>query len=107
MNFPNLKVFARARNRGHVFDLMALDVANIKRETFDSSVYFVRDLLVDMGFKDDLANRIVEKFRIHDEIMMKKQFEVRGDDPSMLSVSQQGVEQLAQVLRDESIQSNI
>ena len=107
MNFPNLKVFARARNRGHVFDLMALDVANIKREAFDSSVYFVRDLLVDMGFKDDLANRIVEKFRIHDEIMMKKQFEVRGDDPSMLSVSQQGVEQLAQVLRDESIQSNI
>lgn len=107
MNFPNLKIFARARNRGHVFDLMALDVANIKRETFDSSVYFVRDLLVDMGFKEDLAGRIVEKFRIHDEIMMKKQFEVRGDDPSMHSVSQQGVEQLAQVLRDESIQSNI
>lgn len=107
MNFPKLKVFARARNRGHAFDLMALDVTNIKRETFDSSVYFVRDLLVDMGFKEDLASRIVDKFRIHDEIMMKKQFEVRGDDPSMLSVSQQGVEQLSQVLRDESIQSNI
>lgn len=107
VNFPNLKVFARARNRGHAFDLMALDVGNIKRETFDSSVYFVRDLLIDMGFKLELANRIVEKFRIHDEIMLKKQFEVRGDDPSMLSVSQQGVEQLAQVLRDESVQSNI
>lgn len=107
MNFPNLKIFARARNRGHAFDLMELDVTNIKRETFDSSVYFVRDLLLDMGFKADLASRIVEKFRIHDEIMLKKQFEVRGDDPSMLSVSQQGVEQLAQVLRDESVQSNI
>lgn len=106
-NYPHLKIFARARNRGHVFDLMALDVNAIKRETFDSSVYFVRDLLLDMGFKEDLANRIVEKFKIHDELMMKKQFLVREDDPSMLSVSQQGVEQLAQVLSEESIQSNI
>lgn len=106
-NYPGLKIFARARNRGHVFDLMALGVEDIKRETFDSSVYFVRDLLLDMGFKEDLANRIVEKFRVHDEIMIKKQFLVREDDHSMLSVSQQGVEQLSQVLREESLQSNI
>jgi voltage-gated potassium channel Kch len=106
-NYPNLKIFARARNRGHVFDLMALGIADIKRETIDSSIYFVRDLLVDMGIKTEMAQRIVEKFRVHDEIMMKKQFAVRGDEPSMLSVSQQGVEQLAQVLREESMQSNI
>lgn len=106
-HFPHLKVFARARNRGHVFDLMANGVNFIKRETFDSSVYFVQDLLLDMGFKPDLAARIIEKFKVHDEIMIKKQFEVRDDDPSMRSVSQQGVEQLAQVLREESLQSNI
>ncbi len=106
-HFPNLKIFARARNRGHVYDLKALGVTEIKRETFDSSVYFTRDLLVDMGFKKELADRIVEKFIVHDEIMLEKQFEVRNDSPSMLSVSQQGVEQLAQVLREESLKSNI
>lgn len=106
-NYPHLKIFARARNRNHVFDLMTLNVDFVKRETFDSSVYFVKDLLLDMGFKADLAGRIVEKFRIHDEIMMKKQFQVRGDTPSMLSVSQQGVETLERVLREENQMSNI
>ncbi len=106
-NFPNLKIFARARNRGHVFDYMALGIKMIKRETFDSSIYFVKDLLVDMGFEDAQAHRLVEKFRTHDEIMMKKQYLVRKDDKSLLSVSQQGVEQLAQVLREETLQSNI
>jgi len=106
-NYPNLKIFARARNRGHVYDLKALGVQFIKRETFDSSVYFTRDLLVDMGFKKELADRIVAKFIVHDEIMLEKQFQVRDDAPSMLSVSQQGVEQLAQVLNEESMKSNI
>jgi voltage-gated potassium channel Kch len=106
-NYPNLKIFARARNRNHVFDLMNLKVDFVKRETFDSSVYFVKDLLLDMGFKEDLAGRIVEKFKIHDEIMMKRQFLVREDAPSMLSVSKQGVELLEQVLREENRMSNI
>ena len=105
--FPHLKIFARARNRGHAFDYKSLGIKHIKRETFDSSVHFVRDLLVEMGFKSDLANRITEKFRIHDEIMLEKQFLVREDDQSMLSISQQGVQQLAQVLSEESLGSNI
>lgn len=106
-NFPNLKIFARARNRGHVFSYMSLGVQMIKRETFDSSIYFVRDLLIDMGFAETQAHRLVEKFRSHDEIMIKKQFLVHDDDQSLLSLSQQGVAQLAQVLREESLQSNI
>jgi monovalent cation:proton antiporter-2 (CPA2) family protein len=107
LNFPHIKIFARARNRGHVFELMAVGVEKIKRETFDSSVYFVQDLLVDMGFSEVRAHRLIEKFRVHDELMIQQQFLVREDDKSMLSVSQQGVAQLAEVLREESVQSNI
>lgn len=106
-NYPHLIVFARARNRGHVFDLLALGVQNIKRETFDSSLYFVRDLLAEMGLQKDKATRLIERFRDHDEIMIKKQFSVRGDEKSFLSVSQQGVAQLQQVLNDDTLQSNI
>lgn len=106
-SYPNLKIFARARNRGHVFSYMSLGVQMIKRETFDSSIYFVRDLLKEMGFAEAQANRLIEKFRNHDEIMIKRQFLVHGDDQSLLSLSQQGVAQLAQVLREESLQSNI
>ena len=106
-SFPHLKIFARARNRGHVFEYMSLGVEKIKRETFDSSVFFVKDLLIEMGYEPTLATRIIDKFRAHDEIMIKKQFLVRDDDPSMLSLSQQGVEQLAKVLSEESLVTNI
>ncbi|MEK7358715.1 MAG: cation:proton antiporter, partial [Bdellovibrionota bacterium] len=106
-HFPNLKVFARARNRGHAFDLMDLGVKFIKRETFDSSLAFVGDLLVDRGMAAERVAQIVEKFRVHDEIMMHEQFKVRSDDKTFVSVSNQGSAQLAQVLSQDDTQTYI
>jgi glutathione-regulated potassium-efflux system ancillary protein KefC len=105
--FPNLKLFVRARNRGHAFDLMDLKIDHVKRELFDSSIFFVRDLLVEMGFAPPLAATIVEKFKQHDEIMLQEQYKVRHDDKALIGVSAQGVAQLAQVLNDDSVQSYI
>ena len=106
-NFPNLKIFARARNRGHAFSLMEMGIENIKRETFDSSVNFTKQLLLAMGFDKEKAFRIIERFRVHDEVMIREQFKVRTDDKTMISVSQQGVAQLAQVLNDDDRQTHI
>lgn len=106
-HFPHLKIYARARNRGHVFDLMDQGVENIKRETFDSSVYFMRDLLVDIGFPLEAAKRIMKRFKEHDELMMKEQYKVRHDDEKFVSLSKQGADQLTQVLSQESSQSFI
>lgn len=106
-HFPNLKVFARARNRGHVFDLWDLGIRHIKRETFESSVLFVRDLLVEMGHEPEKALTIIQKFKQHDEIMMKEQYKVRKDDKMFVSVSKQSIAQLAEVLNNESSQSYI
>lgn len=104
-HFPNLKIFARARNRGHVFELMDAGVAAIRRETFDSSVFFVKDLLMDMGIAPEQAKKIVERFKRHDELMLQEQYKVHHDDKALMSVSKQGAEQLAQVLSSESNQS--
>jgi monovalent cation:proton antiporter-2 (CPA2) family protein len=101
-HFPNLKIFARARNRGHVFDLMDEGITHIKRETVDSSVYFVEELLVEMGFEPKKAKNVIERFKEHDELMMLEQYKVRHDDKSLVSVSKQGVAQLAQVLSNEA-----
>ena len=106
-HFPHLKIFARARNRGHLFDLKDLGVEFIKRETFDSSLYFVKDLLVEMGFKTEQAQTMVEKFKEHDEIIMSEQYKVRTDDKMFVSISQQGQSQLEQVLSSETQQSYI
>ncbi|MNY76557.1 hypothetical protein D3C86_2161810 [compost metagenome] len=45
---------------------------------------------------------MIKRFLIHDEVMLEKQFAVRNDQKGFLDVSRQGVEQLAQVLREDS-----
>lgn len=106
-NFPNLKIYARARNRGHVFELFDEGVTNVKREVMDSSANFVADLLVEMGYKPELAKMAVEKFLAHDEIMLMEQYKVRKDDKNFVSVTNQSNAQLEEVLRLDSLQSFI
>ncbi len=101
-HFPNLTILARARNRGHTFDLMDLGIQDIKRETLDSSVYFVRDLLIKMGVPAEQAASLVERFKLHDEMMLKEQFKVRNDDKQFIGLAAQSTAQLAQVLNDDS-----
>lgn len=105
--FPHIKIFARARNRGHVFDFFDIGVERVKRETFDSSVLFVKDLLIEMGTEASKAQVIIEKFAMHDEIMLHEQYKVRDDDKKFVSVSKQGAAQLGQVLSDETDHSYI
>lgn len=106
-NFPHVKLFARARNRGHAYDLMDMKVPFIKRELFDSSVYFVEELLVEMGFEKEKAAKIVDRFKRHDELMLKEQYKVRADDTALISVSKQANIQLAQVLKEDITKSYV
>ncbi len=102
-HFPHLKIFARARNRGHAFDLMDQGVERIKRETFDSSLAFVGELLTERGMAASQVERVLARFEEHDVQMMKDQYRVRRDDKMFVSVSKQAGAQLAQVLsRDEA-----
>lgn len=106
-HFPQIKIFARARNRGHAFSLMDLGIHHFKRETFDSSVHFAGELLLNMGYPRERVSNIVEKFKAHDELMLREQYKVREDDKQFVSLSNQSMAQLAQVLNDESSRSYI
>lgn len=106
-HFPHVKIFARARNRGHAFDLFDLGIKHVKRETFDSSVFFVGELLKEMGVHPEKARTLVEKFREHDEIMMMEQYKVRDDDDMFMSQTRQSSLQLSRVLEEENSKSYI
>lgn len=106
-HFPQLKIFARARNRGHVFDLMDRGVTAIQRETFDSSLNFVNKLLIELGFDSIKAEQITQRFKQHDLIMLNEQYKVRNDDKMFISVSNQGSVQLEQVLNEDRKQTHI
>lgn len=101
-HFPHIKIFARSRNRGHTFDLMDLGVNFIKRETFDSSLNFSRDLLLEMGMDVEKVNFIISKFAKHDQMTVVDQHKVRNDEKEFMSIYNQAQAQLADVLsRDE------
>lgn len=106
-HFPHLKIYARARNRGHAFELLDEGVTNFKRETLDSSANFVGDLLVDLGHAPSDAELMISRFIQHDELMLLEQFKVRKDDKNFVSVTNQSTAQLEAVLRLDNQQSYI
>jgi glutathione-regulated potassium-efflux system ancillary protein KefC len=103
--FPNLKIFARARNRQHAYELMDLGIKFVKRETFDSSSNFVVDLLIEMGKPKALAHKIVEKFKEHDLALLHQQYTNRFDEKEMINVSKIAIEQLEKVMKEDLTQS--
>ncbi|MFS4461219.1 monovalent cation:proton antiporter-2 (CPA2) family protein [Bdellovibrio sp. HCB2-146] len=100
-NFPHVKIYARARNRQHTFDLMDLGVTHIRRETLDSSLTLTQELLVELGHPQARAHSIIERFRKHDELMLAEQYKVRHDQKDFINVSRLGTQQLAQVLKED------
>ena len=52
MHFPHVPIYARARNRRHVHQLMDLGVQQIKRETFLSSLALTQNVLRGLGLSE-------------------------------------------------------
>ena len=66
-NFPDLPIFARARDRTHVHKLMDLGVTIIERETFLSALELTRQLLRGLGLTAVEIKRTIETFKRADE----------------------------------------
>ena len=67
LNFPKVRILARARNREHAYRLMDLGVTNIYRETYGSSLETAEDLLNYLGLPSREAAQARATFRRHDE----------------------------------------
>ena len=65
-HFPHVPVYARARNRLHVYKLMDLGVEIIRRETFLSALDLTREILEGLGFSKAEIDRTVETFSDYD-----------------------------------------
>lgn len=93
-HFPNLTIIARARNREHVFKLMELGVKIIRRDTFASALELAGETLSRLGFMDSEVEQKVRKFRAHDELTLKGQFQIRNDEKEFIKFSKNAMRQL-------------
>ena len=82
-------MFARARNRQHAFKLMDLGVEVIVRETFHSSLEMGQQVLEALGLPPEAAADRRERFRQHDERMLREQHLMYDDEAALIASSEQ------------------
>jgi glutathione-regulated potassium-efflux system protein KefB len=91
--YPHLKVYARARNRQHAFKLMDMDV-DVTRETFHSSLAMGRKVMEALGVPADEAARNTDRFRQHDEALLRRQHLVYDDEAALVASSHEALRDL-------------
>jgi glutathione-regulated potassium-efflux system ancillary protein KefC/glutathione-regulated potassium-efflux system protein KefB len=101
-HFPQLKIFARARNRQHAFRLMDLEVRYVIRETLVSSLEMSAKVLETLGLSKSTAVETVRRFRAHDEQTMAKQQAVKDDENKFLQTTRESAEQLLHLFETDA-----
>jgi glutathione-regulated potassium-efflux system ancillary protein KefC/glutathione-regulated potassium-efflux system protein KefB len=104
-HYPNVKIFARARNRQHAFRLMDFSVRYIIRETLLSSLDMAEQVLETLGSTRAEARRAVATFRGHDEAMLRRQYAVKDDQEKLLASARESARQLEQLFEADRAQS--
>jgi glutathione-regulated potassium-efflux system protein KefB len=94
--YPELKVFARAHDRRHAWQLMDLGAA-VTRETFASGLEMGRDVLIALGVSHDTAVERVRMFREHDETLLLNQHLIYDDDEALLASAREARGELEQL----------
>ena len=105
-HFPNLTIYARARNRNHVYLLMDLGVEIIRRETFASALELTVDVLQGIGASASEAERTVQRFREHDEQRLREHSEVHNDEQRMQALAKQSQEELEEMF-ERDVEDNV
>ena len=69
-NYPKLHVIARAKDRGHVFELWSYGCRDIIRETYDSSIRMGRSAFEALGMDRQQAQAMADAFETMDRSSM-------------------------------------
>lgn len=98
-NFPDVIVAARAVDRSHAHDLMALGVQVFERETFRAAIRLGERALVALGVPEHEANKVATAFEQHDVKMLLDSYEVRHDHDAYVGFVRRSTEMLEHVMR--------
>lgn len=100
--YPHMKVLARARNRQHAFKLMDLGVDVVIRETLFSSLELARHALVALGVPPEQAAQRTERFRMHDEALLREQHLVYDDEAALVASTKEALRDLERLFEADT-----
>jgi voltage-gated potassium channel Kch len=101
-HFPHTKIIARARNRPHLFDLLAEDVDFAERETVRGGLAMGRKALTYLGVSEDKARELSDKFLEMDFQLAMEAYEMRGDMEALASQAREGNALLKETLSGDA-----
>lgn len=105
--FPHLKIYARARNRRHAYELFKAGVYYFKRETFDSSLAMAKEIMISLGHPEALIEQRAQAFYRHDEATLKRSFEFFEREPELISFARQANGELERILQSDTFDSSV
>ncbi|MEO6013067.1 MAG: monovalent cation:proton antiporter-2 (CPA2) family protein [Devosia sp.] len=105
-HFPKVKIAARAVDRSHAHQLMALGVDAFERETFRAAITLGEKALISLGHPADEARRMAETFEEHDERLLVESYELRDDRDAYIGFVRKSTEMLDRVMRADREQSD-
>ena len=85
-HFPHVQIAARAIDRGHAHELMALGVDIFERETFLSAISLGAKVLVKLGHSPEDADRMAKAFEAHDNKLLQDSFAIREDEDAYVGM---------------------
>ncbi|HEX6142168.1 MAG TPA: monovalent cation:proton antiporter-2 (CPA2) family protein [Geminicoccaceae bacterium] len=103
-HFPELRIYARARNRQHAHRLMDLGITILRRDTFLSSIDLAREVLIGLGLPAAAAERAAKRFREHDEQRLWADHEAHRDDQKMIHRARQAAEELEEMFEKDRLE---
>ena len=100
-NFPKVKVFARARNRRHAYDLDRAGADYYHRELLDSSLILAHEAMIALGRTKTDMDRKLKQFRAHDIATLRKSFAFFENEPDMINFAKMSREELEGILKED------
>lgn len=80
LNYPNLNILARARDRYHLHLLRDLGITQIWRENYLTSLGMAYTALCKIGIPSQQAQASVDQFRDNDELLLDQQQRIYTDE---------------------------
>jgi glutathione-regulated potassium-efflux system protein KefB len=100
--YPDLPIYARARNRAHAHRLIDVGVTYLQRATFLSAVDVGKQLLRGLGVPEREAERVTHTFRTHDERRLVEDYQHASDIEKLRERARSDIKTLEKLFEEDA-----
>lgn len=100
--YPQVALIVRARDRGHVYQLLEAGVKAPVREIYESSLSAAMQTLLELGFTEGQSQNTIDLFREHDEQLLQKSSLIHNDLAAMIKVAEDGRRELKELFAKDT-----